>query len=112
MTDIVGAKAEELKYAILNSEEYKNFDGYRIKLNENPELKAKVNAFRAGNVHLQMQKASCGNADMQGFANEHNELLSNTLVRDFLNAELILCKMIRKVDSIILSDIELELDFL
>ena len=59
-----------------------------------------------------MQKANYGNADVQGFANEHNELLSNTLVRDFLNAELILCKMIRKVDSIILSDIELELDFL
>lgn len=112
MTDEVRAKAEELKYAILNSEEYKNFDGYRRKLNENPELKAKVNAFRAENVHLQMQKADYGNADMQGFANEHTDLLSNTLVRDFLNAELILCKMLRKVESIILSDVELELDFL
>lgn len=112
MTDAVRAKAEELKYAILNSEEYKNFDGYRRKLNDNPELKAKVNAFRAGNVQMQMQKASYGNADVQSFANEHVDLLSNSLVRDFLNAELILCKMIRKVDSMILSDVELELDFL
>ena len=112
MTDAVRAKAEELKYAILNSEEYKNFDGYRRKLNENPELKAKVNAFRAGNVQMQMQKASYGNADVQSFANEHVDLLSNSLVRDFLNAELILSKMIRKVDSMILSDVELELDFL
>ena len=78
MTDAVRAKAEELKYAILNSEEHKNFDGYRRKLNENPELKAKVNAFRAGNVQMQMQKASYGNADVQSFANEHVDLLCNS----------------------------------
>ena len=38
MTDAVRAKAEELKYAILNSEEYKNFDGYRRKLKSNQFL--------------------------------------------------------------------------
>lgn len=112
MTDAVKNKAEELKYAILNSEEYKNFDMYRIKLLENPELKARVDQFRAANVQMQMQKASAGNVDVQRFAAENEELLSNSLVRDFLNAELILCKMLQKINKILVSEVELELDFL
>ena len=112
MTDAVKAKAEELKYTILNSEEYKNFDMYRRKLLENPELKAKVNEFRALNVRMQIERASAGGGDMQRFASENIELLNNTLVRDFLNAELILCRMMQKINSILVSELELELDFL
>ena len=112
MTESVKNKAEELKYAILNSEEYKNFDNYRIKLLENPELKARVDQFRAANVVMQMQKAGAGNVDMQKFAAENEELLDNSLVRDFLNAELVLCKMLQKINKILVSDVELELDFL
>ena len=112
MTDAVKAKAEELKYTILNSEEYKNFDMYRRKLMENPELKDKVNEFRAMNVRMQIEKASVGGGDMQRLASENMELLNNTLVREFLNAELILCRMMQKISSILISDLELELDFL
>ena len=112
MTDAVKAKAEELKYTILNSEEYKNFDMYRRKLIEHPELMAKVNEFRAKNVRMQIEKASAGSVDMQRLAAENMELLNNTLVREFLNAELILCRMMQKISSILISDLELELDFL
>ena len=112
MTDAVKNKTEELKYVILNSEEYKNFDMYRRKLLENPELKEKVNQFRAANVHMQIMKASSGNIDMQGLASENQELLNNSLVRDFLNAELILCKMLQRINKILIADVELELDFL
>ena len=112
MTDAVKAKAEELKYAILNSEEYRNFDMYRRRLMESPELKDKVNEFRAMNVRMQIEKASAGGVDMQRLASENIELLNNTLVREFLNAELILCRMMQKISSILISDLELELDFL
>ena len=112
MTDAVKNKAEELKYVILNSEEYKNFDMYRRKLLENPELRDKVNQFRAANVQMQIMKANSGNVDVQKFAAENEELLNNSLVRDFLNAELILCKMLQKINKILVSEVELELDFL
>lgn len=112
MTDSVKNKAEELKYAILNSEEYKNFDMYRRKLLEYPELKERVNQFRAANVQMQIQKANSGNGDVQGFAAENQDLLNNSLVRDFLNSELILCKMIQKINKILIADVDLELDFL
>ncbi len=112
MTDAVKAKAEELKYTILNSEEYKNFDMYRRKLHEHPELMEKVKHFRISNVCMQIEKAASGNVDVQRFASENIELLDNSLVRDFLNSELILCRMMQKINSILVSDIELELDFL
>lgn len=112
MTDAVKAKAEELKYAILNSEEYKNFDMYRKKLLEHPELREQVNNFRAMNVRIQIEKASSGNVDVQRFAAENMDLLNNSLVRDFLNSELILCKMMQKINRILVSEIDLELDFL
>ena len=112
MTDAVKNKTEELKFAILNSEEYKNFDMYRRKLNENPELKEQVNRFRAANVSMQIQKASVGSVDTQRLASENEELLNNSLVRDFLNAELILCKMLQKINKMLIADVELELDFL
>ncbi len=112
MTDAVKAKAEELKYTILNSEEYKNFDMYRRKLFEYPDLKERVNQFRAANVSMQIHKANSVNVDMQNFAAENQDLLNNSLVRDFLNSELILCKMLQKVNKILISDVELELDFL
>ena len=112
MTDSVKTKAEELKYAILFSEEYKNYDMYRKKLHEHPELMEQVNRFRMDNVRMQIEKASSGNVDVQRFATENVELLNNSLVRDFLNSELILCRMMQKINSILVSDIELELDFL
>ena len=115
MTDAVKNKTEELKFAILNSEEYKNFDMYRRKLNENPELKEQVNRFRVANVSMQIQKAgvgSVGSVDTQRLASENEELLNNSLVRDFLNAELILCKMLQKINKMLIADVELELDFL
>ena len=59
-----------------------------------------------------MEKASSGNVDVQRFASENVELLNNSLVRDFLNSELILCKMIQKINRILVSEIDLELDFL
>ena len=92
--------------------EYKTFDNYRRKLLENPELKARVDQFRAANVMIQMQKASAGNVDVQRFAAENEELLDNSLVRDFLNSELVLCKMLQKINKILVSEVELELDFL
>lgn len=111
MTDAVRAKAEEFREVILNSEEYRNYDMYRRLLNETPELKQKVNEFRKLNVYMQLTKRGDG-GEIQQLAAEHTELLNNSVVREFMNSELILCRMLQKVNKILVSDIELELDFL
>lgn len=112
MTDNVRAKAEELKEIILNSEEYRNYDMYRRLLNETPQLKARVNEFRAINVETQMSHDVENRNAMQELAYDYNDLLTNSVVREFLNAELILCKMMQQIDAILVGDLELELDFL
>ena len=112
MTENVRTKAEELKTAVLDSEEYRNYDMYRRLLNETPELKARVNEFREANVLIQVGCEKRRFAEMQELADGYNDILTNSVAREFLNSELILCKMIQQLSAIILDDIELELDFL
>lgn len=112
MTEAVRTKAEELKQTILNSEEYRNYDMYRRLLNETPDLKARANEFRMANVAMQMKNNGENRDEMQELATEYNDLLNNSVVREFLNAELIFCKMMQQVNAILVSDVELELDFL
>ena len=57
MTESVRYKVEELKQTILNSEEYQKYDKYRRLLNENPQLKKKVNEFRAANMCMRFDSS-------------------------------------------------------
>ncbi len=112
MTDAVRIKAEEFKQTLMNSEEYHKFDVYRRLLNETPELKKKVNNFREANMLMQMDGRAQNRDEVQRLAGEYSDVLTNSVVREFLNAELILCKMIQQVNIMLVSDLELELDFL
>ena len=112
MTDSVRIKAEEFKQVLLESEEYQKYDVYRKLLNETPELKAKVNNFREANVRMQMDGRAQDKNEVQRLAAEYQDVLNNSVVREFLNAELILCKMVQQVNLMLVSDLELELDFL
>lgn len=112
MTDSVRIKAEEFKQTLMNSEEYHKYDMYRRLLNETPELKNKVNIFREANMRIQLDGRAQNRDEVQRLAGEYQEVLNNSVVREFLNAELILCKMIQQVNIMLVSDLELELDFL
>ncbi len=112
MTDSVRIKAEEFKQTLLNSEEYQKYDNYRRKLNETPELKKRVNNFREANMRMQLDGRAQNRDELQRLSGEYQDVLNNSVVREFLNAELILCKMIQQVNIMLVSDLELELDFL
>ena len=112
MTEAVRAKAEEFKQVILDSDEYGNYDMYRRLLSQTPELKAKVNEFRAANVNMQINNNGENRYAMQELAEQYSDLLTNSVVREFLNAELILCKMMQQINVMLVADLELELDFL
>ncbi len=112
MTEAVRMKAEEFKQVIMNSEEYHKYDVYRRLLNESPELKERVNEFRKANMTLQMEGKNQNRDEAQRLGVEYMDVLTNSVVREYLNAELILCKMIQQINLMLISDIELELDFL
>lgn len=112
MTDAVRVKLEEFKQTIMNSEEYHKFDMYRRLLNETPELKERVNSFRQENMTMQIEGKAQNREEVQRLAADYADVLTNSVVREFLNAELILCKMLQQVNVMLVSDLELELDFL
>ncbi len=112
MTEPVRLKAEELKQTILASEEYHKYDMYRRLLNETPELKEKVNEFREANMLMQLGGPFKDREKAHQMGVEYTDILTNSVVREFLNAELILCKMLQQINVMLISELELELDFL
>lgn len=112
MTDAVRFKTGELKHLILSSEEYHKYDMCRRKLNEMPELKKKVNEFRNANMQIRLSGSSQDAGRTQQIGMEYSEVLTNSVAREFLNAELGLCKLIQNINAMLISDLELELDFL
>ena len=112
MTEAVRVKLDEFKQTIMNSEEYHKYDIYRRLLNETPELKKRVNEFREANMLMQIEGKAQDREEVQKLGAEYADIFTNSVVREFLNAELILCKMLQQVNVMLVSDLELELDFL
>lgn len=112
MTESVRYKTEELKQTILNSEEYQKYDKYRRLLNENPQLKEKVNEFRAANMRLRLDSSSVDRGKIHEIGMVYSDVLAHNVVKEFLNSELMLCKMIQKINIMLIAELELELDFL
>lgn len=111
MNDNVKFKAEELIRAVLDSEEYRNFDNYRNLLSENPELKDRVQTFRKTRLETGYSGRNDRNiSDL--LASQYVDILNNTVAAGYLNAELEVCKMMQQVNEILMGGLQLELDFL
>lgn len=80
--------------------EYKNFCMQRDKIKAQPQLKAQIDEYRKRNFELQ-------NSDerkedlferMEQLEKDYARLCENPLVRDFLEAELALCRMVQEIN--------------
>lgn len=111
MTDSLAVKVRELKNAILDSEEYRNFDMYKRLLSETPELLELVNEFRKANYELQLSGDIADKDKANAIIEKYKDLFSDSAVTPFLNAELALCKMIQEINTILVEDVDLGLEF-
>lgn len=105
-------KAEELSKMILNSDIYNDFIKAKRKLEENPELNNRVNEYRGKNFSIQNSVADNKLEQLRNLENEYRDVLINTVTREFLNAELVLCRTIKNINEIIVSKIALDVDFM
>lgn len=112
MTDSLAAKVKELRQMILDSEEYRSFDLYRRVLKEVPELYEKVNEFRHENFMLQLSGEIQNKEKAEGIVAKYKDIFNNSLVTPFLNAELVLCKMLQDVNHLLIDEIDVETEFL
>ena len=111
MNDNVKYKAAELIRTILESDEYRNFDKYRMLLSENHELKDRVQTFRR--VRLEEEFSGKNGKEISNLlVSQYADILNNTIAAGYLNAELELCKMMQQVNAILTGGLQLELDFL
>ena len=82
---------------LLETEEYQNYARELARVKQYPELKAQIDDFRRRNYEMQWN----GNMDFAGidrFEAEYQAIRENSLVAEFLAAELDFCKMMQEVN--------------
>ena len=94
-------ESKQLNEHIRASEEYKTYLETRQALRGNAELLNRLSEFRAKNYELQNRQGVNPYDEMIELTKEYDELLHNSVVSDFLQAEQQICKMMQQVfDSI------------
>lgn len=92
---------------IKNTDEYKEFQFQKEKINKFPELKDRINEFRKKNYELQNSGQSANlMEDTERLQMENEDLFENPLSADFLQAELDFCRMMQDVNACITDGIE------
>ena len=88
---------ERLIEAILDSEIYREYDAQRNRVNQYPELKAQIDEFRKRNFMLQRSEDNAFEK-IEQFEKEYADFRENTLVSEFLAAELAFCRMMQDIN--------------
>ena len=94
-------ESKQLNEHIRASEEYRTYLRTKQALLENEELSRHLQEFRAKNYELQNRQGVNPYDEMIELTREYDELLHNSVVSDFLQAEQQICKLLQRVfDSI------------
>ncbi len=88
---------EQLIQAVLESQEYHEYDLQRNKVKQNPELKAKIDEFRKKNYEMQTSEDN-GFDKLEQLEREYGDLFQESVVSDFLDAELAFCRVIQEIN--------------
>lgn len=103
----------ELAQAVLDSEEYRNYLKCSDELKKNADLYRQVNEMRRSNFDIQ-NNADAGDVfeAAENLRKQYQELRQIAGVRDFLNAEMSLGRMIQGIYRTVVKDICFDLDWL
>lgn len=104
--------AEELSEMLLNSDIYQRFLESKKRLEENQKLFNRVKEYQRKNFQIQNDTSDNIKEQLRNLENEYRDIMRNTIVRDFLNSELILCKTIKTINETIVNKIDINVDFL
>lgn len=105
-------KTEELARSLKESSVYKNYLEAKDRLMENELLAGRIKEYMRRNFVIQNNESQNKVDSLHDLQNEYRDILRNTVARDFLNAELSLCKTIKKMNSILVEDVDISVDFL
>lgn len=83
--------------AIMDTEEYREYDIQRNRVKQYPGLKEQIDEFRQRNYVLQTSEDTAFEKIDQ-FEREYEDFRENPMVSDFLEAELAFCRMIQDIN--------------
>lgn len=113
MDSRIEEKAKELALLIKSSQEYKNYILCREVLKEDRALYKRVNDFRRENFTLQMEGNVDTLYDEQGrIQNEFAPVRRDIRVSGFLQYEHLMCRILQRIDEILLEDLDFDIEFL
>lgn len=92
---------------ILNSDIYVEYQKQLALVKEQPELKTQIDEFRTRNLELQTG-ANTTFEQLDSFEREYEDFRENPLVDDFLAAELALCRLLQKLNLLLVDSIHFE----
>ena len=102
---------QELTEAICNFEAYVEYEKAKEKMRENPELLARLNAYRREKYEIQNAENGVDAYDeLERFAKEHEEFRRNPLVEEYLSTELEMCRMIQRINQAVTGVVQLEIE--
>jgi cell fate (sporulation/competence/biofilm development) regulator YlbF (YheA/YmcA/DUF963 family) len=93
--------------AILETDAYRTYREELEKVKQQPELKQQIDDFRRMNYVLQ-NSPDVDFAKLDQFEKEYENFRDNTLVSDFLAAELDFCRMMQQLNIRIMDRIDFE----
>lgn len=113
MDSRIEEKAKELAELIRSSQEYKNYLLCRGILEEDAELYKRVNDFRRENFMLQVEEDADKLYDEFGrIQSEFAPVRRDIRVSGFLQYEHLVCRMLQRIDEILLEKLDFDIDFL
>lgn len=101
---------EALKKAVQESEDYRGFEKARKELEAQPELREKVITFRRKNYEIQNLKEGTDiYTEMERLEEEYHEIRKNPVIRDYLQYELGLCRIMQRINLGLVSILDLDI---
>lgn len=100
---------EQLVWAVLESEEYKQYQEIKEKIKQNPEKEHAINEFRRRNFVLQKRRENVDLfKEIECLEQEFKDLLEEPLVKAYLDAELAFCRLIQKINWKLMERVEFD----
>lgn len=103
--------ANQLAKEILESEEYTSFQKAR-ELVAKDGLGTEIKQFRNELFHLQARGPEAYRSQIGELTSRHRDLIACESVKQYLDAEIKVCRLVQYVTNLITDDLEMDLDFL
>lgn len=71
-----------------------------------------VNEYRRRNFYIQNSENSNKIDEIRKLLEEYDYLMNNRIVREYLDSELILCRTIKRINSILVDKIDIDTSFI